>query len=412
MPQKVLVIEDSLTSTKVLQKVIQKAGYNAVCASSLFQAKHLFDQSMPEEFLCAIVDFHLPDAPNGESIDFTIEAYIPTIVVTGREDEETRSVIIAKRIVDYFTKGNSQFYEYLSRLLTRLERNKQIGILVVEDSRAERNATIALLQRHNFVTYAASNVQDGLAQIKQHKQIKLVITDDDLPDMSGIKMAETLRQTYSKEDLAIIGISYQGRPGLSAGFIKSGANDYLTRPYCHEEFFCRVIQNVEYIENIDAIQRAANTDYLTGLPNRRYFFSKVNSILQSPPVEMSCALLDIDYFKKINDSYGHDAGDEVLKALAQTLLKHCQQYQIARLGGEEFCIFMPDLALVEASLFIEKLRQKVEQLSIPFANKLLQCTISIGLTDQYTGSIDDMLLRADKLLYQAKAQGRNQLVTD
>src|SRR5690606_16374731 len=117
----------------------------------------------------------------------------------------TRSIIINKHIVDYFTKGNSQFYEYLSRLLGRLERNQQIGILVVEDSRAKRNATIALLQRHNFITYAASNVADGLAQIEQHNNIKLVISDDDLPDMSGIKMVESLRQQHSKEDLAVIG---------------------------------------------------------------------------------------------------------------------------------------------------------------------------------------------------------------
>ncbi|WP_416306575.1 diguanylate cyclase domain-containing protein [Neptunicella sp. SCSIO 80796] len=410
MTKKVLVIEDSMTSTKVLQKVIQKAGYTAVCASSLYQAKHLFDQSMPEEFLCAIVDFHLPDAPNGESIDFTIEAYIPTIVVTGREDEQTRSIIINKNIVDYFTKGNSQFYEYLSRLLGRLERNQQIGILVVEDSRAERNATVALLQRHNFITYAASNVADGLAQIGQQNNIKLVITDDDLPDMSGIKMVESLRQQHSKEDLAVIGIAYQGRPGLSASFIKSGANDYLTRPYCHEEFFCRVIQNVEYIENIDAIRRAANTDYLTGLPNRRYFFNRVNAILQSPPAHISLALLDIDYFKKINDSYGHDAGDAVLKGLAELLADICRDYQLARFGGEEFCIFMP-LALSEACQQIETLRCRVEKLRIRFEKQILNCTISIGITDIYEGSIDDMLQYADKLLYQAKQQGRNQWIS-
>ena len=412
MSQKVLVIEDSTTSAKVLSKVITQAGFKPVWASSLIQARHIFDHSMPEEFLCALVDYHLPDAPNGESIDFTIDAYIPTIVVTGREDEDTRSHILSKKVVDYFTKGNSQVYDYLGRLLRRLQKNRQIGILVVEDSRVERNAILALLQRHNFITYSASNAEEAVKQVAAHDNIKLLITENDLPDISGIKMVDSLRQNFKKEDLAIIGIAHQGKPGISAGFIKSGANDYLITPYCHEEFFCRVIQNIEYIENIDAIHKAANTDYLTGLPNRRYFFTRVNALLQSKPAFMSLALMDIDYFKNINDTYGHDGGDEILKAIAALLLEESAEYQVARLGGEEFCVFMPNVELSEATDILEIFRQKVEALRISFGKDVLQCTLSIGVTDQYNGNIDDMLQRTDKYLYQAKELGRNLLVSD
>ncbi|MBC3766547.1 GGDEF domain-containing response regulator [Neptunicella marina] len=410
MPTKVLVIEDSTTITRVLQRVVEKAGYEAVCASSLFQARHLFDQDMPESFLCAIVDFHLPDAPMGESIDFTIESYIPTIVVTGREDEETREIIVSKPIVDYFTKGNNQFYEYLSRLLVRLQKNKQIGILVAEGSRQQRNKTLALLQRHNFVTYAASTAEDARNQLAQHKDIRLLITTNDLPDASGMELVDEMRVRYSKEELCIIGLSDRDHRKQSANFIKSGANDYLTRPFYLEEFFCRVMQNIEYIENIEALHRAANSDYLTGLFNRRYFFQKTENHAQQSNEPACIALMDIDYFKNINDTYGHDAGDMVLKTIANLIIGHFAAYIPARMGGEEFCVYLPQITIEQAKDLIEQFRMQVESLSIPFAGNQLSCTISIGLTDQFNGSVTDMLSRADALLYQAKEAGRNQLV--
>ncbi|MFT5675804.1 MAG: CheY-like chemotaxis protein [Paraglaciecola sp.] len=101
--------------------------------------------------MCAIVDYSLPDAPNGEAIDFTIESYLPAIVVTGHMDEETRTAILAKNVVDYITKENTQVYEYLSRLLSRLEKNKKVAVLVVDDSRVGRNTMVSLLRRHNLL---------------------------------------------------------------------------------------------------------------------------------------------------------------------------------------------------------------------------------------------------------------------
>mgnify|MGYP002841725593 CR=1 FL=1 len=111
--------------------------------------------------------------------------------------------------------------------------------------------------------------------LSQHQHIRLVITDNQLPDMSGTYFVSSLRKAFSKEQLAIMGIAGGQGMLMSAHFIKSGANDFLRLPFCHEEFLCRVMQNVEYIESVEAIRRAANTDYLTGLPNRRHFFYTV-----------------------------------------------------------------------------------------------------------------------------------------
>ena len=136
----------------------------------------------------------------------------------------------------------------------------------------QRKHMISLLIRHNFVVYDCLTAHDAMRLLSQHQHIRLVITDNQLPDMSGTYFVSSLRKAFSKEQLAIMGIAGGQGMLMSAHFIKSGANDFLRLPFCHEEFLCRVMQNVEYIESVEAIRRAANTDYLTGLPNRRHFF--------------------------------------------------------------------------------------------------------------------------------------------
>jgi PleD family two-component response regulator len=219
------------------------------------EAKHVFSSSAPEEYLCTVVDFTLPDALNGEAIDFAIESFLPTIVITGSLDESTRTTILNKKGVDYIPKENAQVYEYLTRLLSRLDKNKKVGVLVVDDSRVSRQSMTALLRRHNFITFEAADAEQGMESLRSHANIKLAIVDENVPDMSGIQMISELRKIYSKEELGIIGISSDTTSGLSARFIKSGATDYLYKPYCHEEFFCRIMQNVERLENIETFRK-------------------------------------------------------------------------------------------------------------------------------------------------------------
>lgn len=412
MKHKVLVIEDSKASMRVLQRVIGKAKLNAVCADSLSAAKHIFENSTPESYLCAVVDYTLPDAPNGEAIDFAIQSYIPVIVITGRIDEQIRDHVLKKEVVDYIPKENAQVYEYLSRLLGRLEKNKTVGVLVVEDSRVSRKHMISLLRRHNFITYAASGGKQGLELLKQNHNIKLVITDENMPDMTGVQLVAEIRKSYSTDELSIIGISSDVSSALSARFIKSGASDYLTKPYCHEEFFCRVLQNVENIENIEAIHRAANSDYLTGLPNRRHFFNRAELAIKHTPTTQSLALIDLDHFKQVNDVYGHDCGDLVLKEVAKLIVAHFANYCVARFGGEEFCIFLPGVKLEDARNLLDEFRLEISQKVINFEGHKISCTLSIGLTDKFTDSIESMLRIADENLYRAKEKGRNRIETD
>jgi diguanylate cyclase (GGDEF)-like protein len=412
MQQKVLIIEDSKTSMKVMQALINEAKLKPVCACSLIEAKHIFSSSAPEEFLCAVVDYNLPDAQHGEAIDFTIESFLPTIVVTGLMDEGTRTSILKKNVVDYITKENTQIYEYLSRLLRRLEKNKKVGVLVVDDSRVGRNTMVSLLRRHNFITYEATDGQQGLDALRRHNNIKLAIIDENMPVMSGLEMLSELRRTRKKEELAVIGVSADNSSGLSARFIKSGANDYLHKPYCHEEFFCRIMQNVEHVENIEAIRRAANSDYLTGLPNRRHFFNRVSASQRLQPANECLAIIDIAHFKLVNDKYGHDCGDYTLKQIAKLLALRFGGYNAARFGGEEFCVHLPHLPIAEAYEMLEGFRQELANKTIVFEGEKIICTVSVGLTAISSGGINSMIRAADAYLYKAKENGRNQVVWD
>mgnify|MGYP003643803635 CR=1 FL=1 len=413
MPQKVLIIEDDRASMKLMRELITKAKLKPVCAYSLIEAKHIFSSSEPEEFLCAVVDYELPDAPIGQAVDFALRSFLPTVVVTRYLDEERRLAILKKDVVDYITKENTQVYEYLSRLLSRLEKNKKVGVLVVDAVRGRRAAMVSLLRRHNFITFEAPDSEQALKIMQRFSIIKLILVDDDgLPNMNAIEMLSELRQSFTKEDLAVIGLSSNRNSALSARYIKSGANDYMLKPYHHEEFYCRIMQNVEYMENIELIRRAADSDFLTGLPNRRYFFEKVTVNQGHKPVLQSLAIIDVDHFKTINDSFGHDCGDYTLKELATLVAEHFADFTAARFGGEEFCVYFSNVEQTEVNRILEDFRENLASKKYHFEKNDFSCSVSIGVSHQAKGDINTMIRSADQLLYQAKHKGRNQLVSD
>ncbi|WP_299083607.1 diguanylate cyclase [uncultured Paraglaciecola sp.] len=412
MQRKVLIIDYDKSSMDLMRRLITKAKLRPICTTSLVEAKHVFSSSAPEEYLCAVVDFDLPDAKNGEAIDFAIASFLPTIVVTAKDDESTRTTILEKRVVDYIPKENTQVYDYLTRLLHRLGKNKKIGVLVVDNVRVSRQTMTALLRRQNFITFEAMDTKQSIDILRSHSNIRLVIVDENISGITGIQLVSELRKTYGKEDLAIIGIPSNATSGLSARFIKSGANDYLHRPYCHEEFFCRIMQNVERLENIETIRRVANSDYLTGLPNRRHFFTCVTAVQKVTPKSQSLAIIDIDHFKNINDTYGHDCGDYTLKELAKLVAEFFEDHIAARFGGEEFCVYFSNMVAAEVMHIMEDFRQAIGNKVLTFEKQSISCTVSIGLTHKSKGGINAMIRLADEHLYSAKNSGRNQVVTD
>lgn len=412
MQQHVLIIENGESNLELIAKLVRRAGLTPIGATSLTEGKARFKQNMPESFLCAIVAYSLPDAQQGQAIDFAINAFIPTIATTESLDNDIRDKVLERDVVDYVPKENSQNYDYLSRLIGRLEKNKSTGVIVVSTNRVLRTRTVSLLQRHNFIAFECLTANDAMQCLSEHNNIRLVITDNTLPDMTGTQFVASLRKAFSKEQLAIMGIAGGQGMLMSAHFIKSGANDFLRVPYCHEEFLCRVMQNVEYIESVEEIRRVANTDYLTGLPNRRHFFYMVTVQSQLLSDKHALALIDLDFFKSINDTYGHDAGDIVLKAMAALIEFYFPDEIISRFGGEEFCIYFPNTPVAEACMRLDDFRKVVEAEVIQLPKANIKVTCSIGVCGESTQRVDKLLSSADKQLYEAKNNGRNQVICD
>ncbi|QPG05800.1 diguanylate cyclase [Salinimonas marina] len=412
MQSKVLVIEDSKMAMNIVIKLVEKAGLEAVTAQSLTEARYVFSQAMPESFLCAIVDYNLPDAVNGQAIDFCLESILPTIVVTGRMDATTRNSVLSREVVDYIPKENAQTYDYLSRLLGRLERNKHIGIVVTGQDRRSARHMVSLLKRHNFNTYEASTAAQTQQLLRENHNIKVVITGAELEDQNSTALIANLRADYTKEQLAIISVCERGNDMHSARYIKSGANDFLLKPYCHEEFLCRISQNIELIEHVEALTSMAHTDFLTGLVNRRYFFDKLSAMVPDSDRAHALAMLDLDFFKAINDTYGHDAGDEVLIRVAGILKQQFDDGVVARFGGEEFVVFLPSTPPKLAFKRLETFRRDVEALNFTHAGQTYQVSTSVGLLTVLPEALNVAVSQADELLYQAKKAGRNRIVSD
>lgn len=239
-----------------------------------------------------------------------------------------------------------------------------------------------------------------------------------MPAMNGLQLTQAIRRTHSRDDLAIIGISAQGDQIMAANFIKYGANDFLIKQiFLTEEFYCRVNQCLDIISNIQQIKDAAIKDYLTGLYNRRYFFdfgAKLFAAAVRQKFTLACGMIDLDFFKKVNDTYGHDAGDRTLRHVGTLLSQRMRDTDLlARLGGEEFCILAVAVSPAKVEQLFEDIRRLLAETPVDLGGgKSISITASIGVaTGGGAYSLEEMVRSADQQLYAAKNNGRNQVMT-
>jgi diguanylate cyclase (GGDEF)-like protein len=235
-----------------------------------------------------------------------------------------------------------------------------------------------------------------------------------MPEMDGISFTKKVREKYTIEDLPIIALSSHDGDNILSRFLKSGANDYIVKSSTRDEIICRLNLHLENLERSREIKKLAKTDFLTGLPNRRSFFDRsqhiVNLAKRNKDV-YSVAIIDVDFFKKVNDTYGHSVGDITLKALAKQLKESLRASDIvARFGGEEFNVLLPNTSLDKAFLVMDRFRKKVEMSRVQYENgKFLQFTISVGLAVGNDDDIERVFEIADRNLYRAKENGRNRV---
>ena len=408
---KILVVDDSRMFLQVLIKNLREAvSAEVLSAESMAGAAELFES---HSFDLAMLDLNLPDAPQGEVVDMVLARGVPVIVFAVDCADDTRDRLWSKKIVDYVVKEGGESLSYAVRQARRVIRNSGVKALVVEDSETVRTMLAGLLRVHRFQVFEAENGREALKVLNANPDIQLIITDYEMPEMDGIRFVRVVRARHPKEEVAVIGISSYEMENLSARFLKSGANDFLIKPFSSEEFYCRVSQNMDLLEYISTIKDFSEKDFLTGLYNRRYLFSQGASRLrkkQRRGGKVYVAMIDIDHFKAINDRYGHEKGDAVLQELGEKLRRNFDGMGIAvRLGGEEFCLLL-DGAGEDIADVLEQFRSSVSSSPVIAGGSSIAYTVSIGLCVSGEEDIESMIRRADDLLYEAKASGRNRLV--
>lgn len=413
-PVEILLVEDGKFFRSVIKNQIEnQLKFKVTCAETYAEACAIIEERS-EDFFLALLDLNLPDAPKGEIVDFVIEHAIPSIVFSGHFNEELRDHLLQQNIIDYVVKDSPASIEYVITTVKRLYRNQFVKVLLVDDSKTARYQMASLLHRYKFKVLEATDGLDALKVLNENPDTLLVITDYNMPNLDGFELTKKIRTHHSKREICIIGVSTYGNHALSAKFIKVGANDFITKPFLNEEFFCRVSQNIEMLEHIHALQDSLITDYLTGLRNRRYLYERGQVMMgeyEDQGGKLIACMCDIDHFKNVNDTYGHDGGDEALKHVANILRHSFQELGIcARIGGEEFCILLHQDNTDEVEELFEKVRQEIESSPFMYGNRDINLTVSMGISFKHVATLDDLISLADENLYKAKQNGRNQIV--
>ena len=296
-------------------------------------------------------------------------------------------------------------------------------ILLIDDSRliAHVAKTILMKQGHEVVL-----AQDGLAGLAAAKSERpdIILLDLIMPKMDGYEVCKELKQEDVTREIPVIMLTSKSEPADKVKGLEMGALDYVTKPFDEGELVARVNIHLRLKELYEAVQdknrqlqELANRDGLTGLYNHRYFHEQLSKdFLRAKRYHesLSCILFDIDYFKKFNDTYGHQTGDVVLSTLGRVIEESIRDSDFAaRYGGEEFAVILYHTDRPAAVYVAERLRRMVEEREIHDKDTVLHITISIGVVTFPHEEIRDskrMIECADKALYEAKKNGRNRVV--
>jgi two-component system, cell cycle response regulator len=293
-------------------------------------------------------------------------------------------------------------------------------VLVVDDSPVYRELLQRMLTGPEYSVSFACNGSEAI-RLQHDKSPDIIITDWVMPDFSGLELCERVRADKSAPYTYIILMtSNTEKSGVVKG-LQAGADDYLVKPFDTSEMLARIgvgrrtIDLHRQLEQKSALlKEVASTDVLTGLPNRRAIEEWAGKQLSGAarhgfPVWV--VLGDLDSFKEINDTFGHEAGDTVLRTFADTLRKLTRISDMCgRLGGDEFLIVISHVSAENIELAINRFRELFCALSFPFAGRSVSISATFGVAGSESGSLKDfdaLVRKADEMLYQAKRAGRN-----
>ena len=410
---KILIVEDNKALAKLIAKKMEdKVEMDIDVAHTMAEAQAFLNNS--KDYFIALLDLNLPDAPNGEIVDYVISKGLPSIVLTGSIDDATRESFIHKDIVDYVYKGNMDDINYIFQIINRLSKNRQYKVMIVEDSAPFRNSLKKILTSLQFHVFTAAHGEEAMSYFADNPDIRLVVCDYRMPVKDGLEVLKEIRAVGDKNQIGVLMMTSPSENVNGAIFLKNGANDFIAKPFVKEELICRVNNLIEAMENINQIADFANKDFLTGVYNRRYFYDDMNEYVayaEERAEPYAVAMLDIDHFKEINDACGHDSGDRVLKTLAKKLIDETKNGDlIARFGGEEFCVILKNISNEDAVKFFVNLRANIANCKVQLKKEQISFTVSIGVAFSRSDyRLDELLELADEALYRAKENGRNRV---
>ena len=455
MSARVLIVDDLFPNVKLLETKLSLEYYDCLAAMNGRDAL-----ALAEKGLCDIVllDVMMPGM-DGYEVCRRLKtnpatAHLPVVIVTALDEPADRLRGLDAGADDFLTKpiDDTALFTRLRSLLrlkaltdelrARALASKDLGIsdplalaaaetgqgakiLLVEDRPASAERMAAALAQTHTVTIEPDPHRALVVATESDFDVALVSID--LEGSDGLRLCSQLRSLDRTRDTAVVMIGEpHGMARLTRG-LDFGCHDYLLRPVDRNELIARVRTQVRRRRfsltlrgALQASIELAVTDELTGLHNRRYLDRQLGPLFGEASAQalgLACLILDIDRFKSINDTYGHDAGDEVLKAFAERIRLHTRGIDVvARFGGEEVVIVMPGASLADAQAAGERIRERVE--FAPFAihrgARAIPVTVSVGVAVRHTqdASASEMLKRADEALYRAKAEGRNRVVAE
>lgn len=306
--------------------------------------------------------------------------------------------------------------------------NSQVKILLVDDIRMNLEIAGKTLEREGYDLYIADNGFTALDLIHE-TDFDLILLDIMMPEMDGFETCRKIRQSKKNLDIPIIFLTAKADiDSIVTGF-DLGAVDYIRKPFNFLELVARVKTHVELKKSREEIRRknlklkeaynqlkiVAKTDPLTGLINRREMMERIEHEMaryERSNISFTLIIGDIDYFKKVNDTYGHECGDKVLASFSKIFKNNTRkQDSISRWGGEEFLLLLPDTNQDQGYLLAEKLRTIIERTGFYKDSVKIQLTITFGVSTIRAGqTVNELISEADEALYEGKRRGRNCVV--
>jgi len=282
--------------------------------------------------------------------------------------------------------------------------SKNAHILIVDDNPGDIDVLLELLQAYDVRT--ATDGATALESVAMEKP-DLILLDIIMPDMDGFEVCRRLKSNEETRDIPILFLSCRNDVDNIVKGFRLGGVDYVTKPYLPQEVIARIQTHLQLRETISALNKLAHIDHLSGIANRRSFFSIAPKLFEDATKKdqpLHLFMIDMDNFKQINDTYGHSIGDKVIQGLSACVQKSISKIDIfARFGGDEFVLILTKISAQQARQQLEQLILNVQEASLA-AESSAKVTVSIGMVSKndQDKNIEDLLIRADASLYKSK----------